>query len=197
MIAEMQAAANDGVVCIVDGGHTDMGRSVEFLRELSERSGMPIVASGGYYHQPTYPPGLSERSEDDLVEELVRDAPTERWGALGKSAFQRKVRQMSGRCFEPSGGLTCRPTCRSSPTPPTGLRRSGSSTCSNRWVSTPDAWPLGTSGIRSAGSRSTLRTGRLCRLRPPGRQPGRRRCAGADGHRAAGGRLHGQRAASV
>ena len=104
MIAEMQAAADDGVVCIVDGGHTDMGRSVEFLRELSERSGMPIVASGGYYHQPTYPPGLSERSEDDLVEELVRDAPTERWGALGEIGFsaestpdERKVLRAVGR----------------------------------------------------------------------------------------------------
>ena len=104
MVSEMQAASDDGVVCIVDGGHTDMGRSVEFLRELSERSGMPIVASGGYYHEPTYPPGLSERSEDDLLEELVRDAPTERWRAFGEIGFsaeskpdERKVLRAVGR----------------------------------------------------------------------------------------------------
>ena len=148
MVAEMQAAADDGVVCIVDAGHTDMGRSMEFLRQLSERSEMPIVASGGYYHEPTYPPGLSERSEDDLLEELVRDATTERWGASGKSASPRRVHRMSGRCFGPLGEPTCRPTCRSSHTPPTGKRLSSSSTYSNRSVSTPDAWPLGTSAIR-------------------------------------------------
>ena len=104
MVAEMRAVADDGVACIVDGGHTDMGRSVEFLRELSERSGMPIVASGGYYHQPTYPPGLSERSEDELVQELVRGARAERWGALGEIGFsaestpdERKVLRAVGR----------------------------------------------------------------------------------------------------
>ena len=47
MVAEMQAAARGGVSAIVDGGHTDMGRDLAFLREVSERSGMPIIASGG------------------------------------------------------------------------------------------------------------------------------------------------------
>ena len=104
MIAEMQAASIDGVACIVDGGHEDMGRSVEFLRELSQQSGMPIVVSGGYYHEPTYPPELSRRSEDDLVAELVTDARAERWGAFGEIGFsavstsdERKVMRAVGR----------------------------------------------------------------------------------------------------
>ena len=104
MIAEMQAAAEDGVACLVDGGHSDMGRSVEFLRELSERSGMPIVVSGGYYHEPTYPPGFSERSEEDLLEELVRDARAQRWGAFGEIGYsaestdtERRVLRAVGR----------------------------------------------------------------------------------------------------
>lgn len=104
MTAEMQAAAEDGIACIVDGGHADMGRDVEFLRALAERSGMPIVASGGYYHEPTFPPELYERSEDDLVEELVRDAGPQRWGAFGEIGFsaastpaERKVLRAVGR----------------------------------------------------------------------------------------------------
>lgn len=87
MVAEMQAAAEDGIACIVDGGHADMGRDIEFLRRLSERSGMPIVASGGYYHEPTYPPELYERGEEDIADELVRDAGAERWGAFGEIGF--------------------------------------------------------------------------------------------------------------
>ena len=104
VVAEMQAAAEDGVACIVDGGHADMGRDIEFIRVLSERSGMPIVASGGYYIQRTFPPDVFERSEEDLVEELVRDAAAERWGAFGEIGFsspshpaERKVLRAVGR----------------------------------------------------------------------------------------------------
>ena len=104
MVAEMQAAAEDGIACIVDGGHADMGRDIEFLRTLSELSGMPIVASGGYYHEPTFTPDLYERSEEDLVEEMVRDAGVERWGAFGEIGFsnpslpaERKVLRAVGR----------------------------------------------------------------------------------------------------
>jgi phosphotriesterase-related protein len=104
MVAEMQAAAEDGIACIVDGGHADMGRDIGFLRMLSEQSGMPIVASGGYYHEPTFTPDLYERSEEDLVEEMVRDAGVERWGAFGEIGFsnpslpaERKVLRAVGR----------------------------------------------------------------------------------------------------
>ena len=104
MVAEMQAAAEDGVACIVDGGHTDMGRDIEFIRALSERSGMPIVASGGYYHEPTFTQHVYDRSEEELVEEMVRDAAAERWGAFGEIGFsspsipaERKVLRAVGR----------------------------------------------------------------------------------------------------
>ena len=84
MTEEVQAAAKDGVSCIVDGGHADMGTDVEFLRLLSRRSGMPIVKGGGYYRQLTYPPRIAKMAEAELVEELVRHARDERWGAFGE-----------------------------------------------------------------------------------------------------------------
>ena len=84
MVEEVQAAAKDGVSCIVDGGHADMGTSVEFLKQLSSKSGMPIVKGGGYYRQLTYPPKIATISEDALVEELVQDATRQRWGAFGE-----------------------------------------------------------------------------------------------------------------
>ena len=84
MLEEVRAAAREGIACIVDGGHADMGRRLDFLRRLSQESGLPIVASGGYYIQPFYPPEISEQSEDEIATELVRDAETERWGAFGE-----------------------------------------------------------------------------------------------------------------
>ena len=65
MVAELQAAAREGVAALVDGGHADMGRSVAFLREISEKSGMPIIASGGYYTDPFHPPELESQTEDE------------------------------------------------------------------------------------------------------------------------------------
>ena len=47
MTAEVNKAKAEGVACIVDGGHADMGRSVDFLRQVSMKSGLPIVAGGG------------------------------------------------------------------------------------------------------------------------------------------------------
>jgi phosphotriesterase-related protein len=82
----------------VDGGHADMGTDYENLRKIAERSGVHIVASGGYYLQLLYPPEVATLSEDQLVERLVQDAATKRWGAFGEigsseemTADERKV----------------------------------------------------------------------------------------------------------
>lgn len=84
MVEEMRAAMSEGVACIVDGGHPDMGRDLEFLKQLSTRSGMPIVAGFGYYAQPFYPPEIARWSEEQITKELLRQARTEPVGALGE-----------------------------------------------------------------------------------------------------------------
>jgi phosphotriesterase-related protein len=104
MAEEMRAAANSGVACIVDGGHDDMGRDLDFLKQLSTKSGMPIVASCGYYAQPFYPPKIATVSEDEIFEDLVYTAKTQPVGALGEigtwdvmTADERKVFRAVGR----------------------------------------------------------------------------------------------------
>jgi phosphotriesterase-related protein len=84
MVEELRAAHTDGVSCIVDAGHADMGRSLDALKQFSTRSGMPIVASGGHYLPVVYRPELARMSEDEIAAELGRDANAERWGALGE-----------------------------------------------------------------------------------------------------------------
>ena len=50
-IDQMQALADLGVGTFVDPCPMDVGRDVEFLAELSERSGMGIVCTTGAYHE--------------------------------------------------------------------------------------------------------------------------------------------------
>jgi phosphotriesterase-related protein len=95
---EVKASGKEGVSCIVDGGHPDMGTNYTHLKQIAERSGVHIVGSGGYYLQTTYPPEVTSQSEDQLVDGLVKDAATYRWGAFGEigsseqmTADERKV----------------------------------------------------------------------------------------------------------
>ena len=104
VIEEVRAAVKDGVSCIVDGGHADMGTNYEHLRMIAERSAVHIVASGGYYLQITYPPEVRAQSEDQLVEGLVQDAAAKRWGAFGEigsseemTSDERKVFRVMGK----------------------------------------------------------------------------------------------------
>jgi len=84
MTEELRAAGKEGVACLVDGGHPDMGRSLEFLKRLSTRSGMPIVSGAGYYSEPFYPPEIATLSEDQIAQNLIRDVGAEPYGALGE-----------------------------------------------------------------------------------------------------------------
>jgi phosphotriesterase-related protein len=105
MAAEVKKAAADGhLACIVDGGHADMGRDIGFLRQVAMKSGVPIVAGGGFYNQPFYTKEISTMSEDDIVKALVRQADNETLGAFGEigswdeiTADERKVFRAVGR----------------------------------------------------------------------------------------------------
>jgi phosphotriesterase-related protein len=106
MIEEAKAAAKDGVACIVDGGHPDMGTDLEFLKKLTTQSGLPIVASGGYYMQRVYPAELATKSEDQIADDLARETARNRYGAYGEigenpdapmSDLERKVFRAVGK----------------------------------------------------------------------------------------------------
>jgi phosphotriesterase-related protein len=84
MVEEVKAAAQDGVSCIVDGGHPDMGRRLENLKQIAQRTSVHIVASGGYYMDRSYPPEIATKSEDQLANELAQEATTQRLGAFGE-----------------------------------------------------------------------------------------------------------------
>jgi len=105
MSAEVRNAARDGnIACIVDAGHPDMGRNVDFLRQVSMKSGVPIVAGGGFYSQPFYPKEISTMGEDQIVKALIKQADDDILGAFGEigswdeiTADERKVFRAVGR----------------------------------------------------------------------------------------------------
>jgi phosphotriesterase-related protein len=104
MADEMAKAKADGLACIVDGGHPDMGRDFGFLKEISRRSGLPIVAGAGFYTQPFYPAEIHTMSEDQIVAALVKQTEADPVGVFGEIGSwdditddERKVFRAIGR----------------------------------------------------------------------------------------------------
>ena len=91
MIEEAKAAKADGIAAIVDGGHADMSRSLDALKRISTESGLPVIASGGYYMQRTYPADIASKSADQLADELAKEATASRFGAFGEIGQQGGV----------------------------------------------------------------------------------------------------------
>jgi phosphotriesterase-related protein len=104
MSEEVTIAKREGIACIVDGGHPDMGRDINFLRQLSTKSGMPIVAGAGFYTQPFYPKEISTMSEEQITQALIKQVEADPVGVFGEigswddiSADERKVFRAIGK----------------------------------------------------------------------------------------------------
>ncbi len=110
MTEEMRIAKSEGIACLVDGGHPDMGRDINFLKKISQQSGLPIVAGGGFYSQPFYPKEIATMSEDQIVQALVKqteDDPIGVFGEIGSwdniTKDERKVFRAIGRAHVLTG----------------------------------------------------------------------------------------------
>jgi hypothetical protein len=104
MSEEVAKVKSAGVACIVDAGHPDMGRDINFIRQVSMKSGVPIVAGGGFYSQPFYPKEISTMSEEQILKALIKQADGDTLGVFGEigswdeiTAEERKVFRAVGR----------------------------------------------------------------------------------------------------
>lgn len=91
MVEEARAAKGEGLGLIVDGGHADMHRSLDALGRITRGSGLPVVASGGFYMQRSYPTTLETQSAEAIADDLVREAARDRLGAFGEIGQQGGV----------------------------------------------------------------------------------------------------------
>ena len=87
VVSDIKQAMQDGLGCVVDGGHPDMGVNYDHLKEISRRTGLRVVASGGYYLQNTYPAEISTMSEDQIAQGLIKEAAAGRYGAYGEIGY--------------------------------------------------------------------------------------------------------------
>lgn len=104
MAEELNAARRDGIACLVDAGHPDMGRDIEFSRQAAMLSGLPVVAGAGFYSQPYYPKEISTMSEEQIVRALIQqvdDFPAGVFGEIGSwdemTKDERKVFRAIGK----------------------------------------------------------------------------------------------------
>jgi len=81
---EVKASAADSVSCIVDAGTAGLGRKIDALRAIARQSGLFIVAGGGLHARSDYPPDVFRKSADQVADDLVALAKTERWGIIGE-----------------------------------------------------------------------------------------------------------------
>lgn len=104
MAAEVNKTKEAGVACIVDAGHADSGRDINFLRQVAMKTSVAIVASGGFYSQPWYPKEIATMSEDQISQALIKQADDDVIGAYGEigswdemTREERKVFRAVGR----------------------------------------------------------------------------------------------------
>jgi predicted metal-dependent phosphotriesterase family hydrolase len=104
MAEELATARREGAACILDAGHPDMGRDLDFVRQASMKSGVPVVAGVGFYSQPFYPKEIAAMSEEQIVQALIRQADEAPGGAFGEigswdeiTADERKVFRAVGK----------------------------------------------------------------------------------------------------
>ena len=112
VVEMVNAARQHGVRCIVDAGHTDMKRSLDALRDISRRTGMPVVGSAGYHAERMYPPEIAAQSEDQIADALVAEVRAHHLGAFGEMGesdnrpmtdLERKVFRAVGKAHVRTG----------------------------------------------------------------------------------------------
>lgn len=92
-VSVAERAKAHGVRTVVDATPNDCGRDPELLREISERSGIQIVCSTGYYYEGEGAPGYFKfRSAfTDIVEEIYEMMMREVAVGIGKTGIKAGV----------------------------------------------------------------------------------------------------------
>jgi phosphotriesterase-related protein len=103
MSAEVAKVKDAGIACIVDAGHPDSGRDSEFLRQVSMKSGVPVVVGGGFYTQPWYPKEIATMSEDQILNALIKQADDDVLGAFGEVGSWDEITKDERKVFRAVG----------------------------------------------------------------------------------------------
>jgi phosphotriesterase-related protein len=103
MTEELRHAQADGVACLVDAGLEGAGMDLDFIRQASKRSGLPIVKGAGFYTQPFYPKEVATMSEAQITRALVKQADAYPAGAFGEIGSWDEITALERRVFRAVG----------------------------------------------------------------------------------------------
>ena len=95
IVREIRIAASEGVGCIVDGGHPDLGRDLDAVMRVANETDVHVVACTGYYMERFHQPEVATRSEDQIAEGLVADAARYQLGAYGEIGQSSNAAEMT------------------------------------------------------------------------------------------------------
>jgi len=97
VIEDVKEARKAGVSLIVDGGHPDMGRNIEQLRQIARETSVYIVGSTGFYVENNYPAEIATMGEDQIADELVRQANEQWLGAFGEIGQSNNTSELTSQ----------------------------------------------------------------------------------------------------
>lgn len=108
---DLKEAYRYGVRNIVDMTNQSMGRSPEYVRRLTEETGINIIMSTGHYLEEFIDPAIMDQTPEEIAEEAVRDL-TEgidgsgmKAGIIGEIAWcregpcEKELRSWEGMCI--------------------------------------------------------------------------------------------------
>ncbi len=72
-LAEVMEFRNAGGGTIVDVTNFGLSRNPEWLRRISEESGLHVIMGAGWYQKALHPPDMSEATVEQLTDIIVRD----------------------------------------------------------------------------------------------------------------------------
>lgn len=72
-IEEFKKLYENGVRNITEVTNIGMGRDVNYIKEVSEKSGINIICATGFYKEPFYPEFVYEKNEKELSEIMKND----------------------------------------------------------------------------------------------------------------------------
>ena len=115
-IEELNLYKYAGGNSLVDTTNIGLARDPLALARISRATGLNVIMGGGYYVPISHPPGMDEKTEDDIVQEMIRDVTVGvgetgvRTGVLGElgcfhplSENERKVLRAAGRAQVETG----------------------------------------------------------------------------------------------
>lgn len=73
VVPEIRKAMDQGITSAFEVTTNDMGRDVRKLKEISEKTGLNIVCSTGFYLSEYHPEWLNETSKEEIAEVYIRD----------------------------------------------------------------------------------------------------------------------------